>query len=131
LKPREAWRSGLTKEQLVEDMRKSVSEIPGVDFNFSQPIKDNVEEAVSGVRGQVVLKIFGRDLEAMRATLEKAKESLSKVRGIVDLDLYRDSIVPQLQIGLDRGALARAGIEVDDAQDLIETALAGKVVTQM
>jgi cobalt-zinc-cadmium resistance protein CzcA len=131
LKQRDEWRPGLTKEALVEEMRKSVSEIPGVDFNFSQPIKDNVEEAVSGVRGQVVLKIFGRDLEAMRSTLEKAKESLSKVRGIVDLDLYRDSMVPQLQIGLDRGALARAGIEVDDAQDLVETALAGKVVTQM
>src|SRR5260221_430908 len=121
----------MTKEKLVEDMRRSLKEIPGVDFNFSQPIKDNVEEAVSGVRGQVVLKIFGTDLEAMRTALEKAKDALAKVEVIVDLDLYRDSIVPQLQIGLDRSALARAGIAVVDAQDLVETALAGKVVTQM
>ncbi len=131
LKPREKWREGVTKESLVEEMRAAVEVIPGVQFNFSQPIKDNVEEAVSGVRGQIVLKIFGPDLEAMRRTLEQAKAKLVSVPGVVDLDLYRDSMVPQLQIALDRPALARAGIAVDDATDLIETALAGKVVTNM
>src|SRR5215468_8708030 len=131
LKPQDEWRAGLTKDGLVEQMRKSLVEIPGVEYNFSQPIKDNVEEAVSGVRGKVVLKIFGTDLEAMRATLEQAKAALAGVRGIVDLDLYRDSMVPQLQIVLDRKALARAGIAVDDAQDIVETALAGKVATSM
>ncbi len=131
LKAREQWRSGLTKERLVEEMRQVVEQIPGVQFNFSQPIKDNVEEAVSGVRGQVVLKIFGNNLDLMRTTLESAKQALTSVPGIVDLDLYRDSMAPQLQIGLDRQALARAGIAVQDAQDLIETALAGKVVTNI
>jgi cobalt-zinc-cadmium resistance protein CzcA len=129
LKPMGEWRPGLTKDELVEEMRKSVTEIPGVEYNFSQPIKDNVEEAVSGVRGKVVLKIFGTDLEAMRTTLEQAKQVLQGVKGIVDLDLYRDSMVPQLRIALDRGALARAGLPVEDAQDLVETALAGKVAT--
>ncbi|MBL0220611.1 MAG: efflux RND transporter permease subunit [Myxococcales bacterium] len=131
LKPVEAWRQGMTKEGLVEAMRSQLEQIPGVQFNFSQPIKDNVEEAVSGVRGQVVLKIFGTDLEAMRATLDRAKTALSSVPGIVDLDLYRDSMVPQLQLGLDRQALARAGVSIEDAQELVETALAGKVVTSM
>jgi cobalt-zinc-cadmium resistance protein CzcA len=131
LKPREQWRAGLTKDGLVDEMRASLEQIPGVRFNFSQPIKDNVEEAVSGVRGQVVLKIFGSNLEAMRTTLEQAKAALASIPGIVDLDLYRDSMVPQLQIELDRQALARAGIQVDDAQQLIETALAGRVVTNM
>ncbi|NVB80845.1 MAG: efflux RND transporter permease subunit [Kofleriaceae bacterium] len=131
LKAREQWPDGMTKDDLVEKMRESLEQIPGVRFNFSQPIKDNVEEAVSGVRGQVVLKIFGTNLEAMRATLDKAKATLSQVPGIVDLDLYRDSMVPQLQIDLDRQALARAGIAVDDAQGLIETALAGRIVTNM
>ncbi len=125
------WRSGITKEGLVEAMRTELENIPGVQFNFSQPIKDNVEEAVSGVRGQVVLKLFGTDLEAMRSTLDHAKQALSSVPGIVDLDLYRDSMVPQLQLELDRQALARAGVSIDDAQDLVETALAGKVVTNM
>ena len=131
LKPEAAWRKGLTKDALVEQMRASLTEIPGVDYNFSQPIKDNVEEAVSGVRGKVVLKIFGNDLEKMRSSLEQAKAALSAVPGIVDLDLYRDSMVPQLQIVLDRAALARAGIAIDDAQDVVETALAGKVATSM
>src|SRR5262249_13984692 len=131
LKLESQWRKGLTKDALVEQMRASLTEIPGVDYNFSQPIKDNVEEAVSGVRGQVVLKIFGNDLQKMRASLEQAKSALAAVHGIVDLDLYRDSMVPQLQIVLDRAALARAGIAVDDAQDVVETALAGKVTTNM
>jgi cobalt-zinc-cadmium resistance protein CzcA len=86
---------------------------------------------VSGVRGKVVLKIFGTDLEAMRGTLEQVKQTLASVKGIVDLDLYRDSTVPQLQIQLDRDGLARAGITVDDAQDQIETALAGKIATSV
>ncbi|SMF94908.1 cobalt-zinc-cadmium resistance protein CzcA [Methylomagnum ishizawai] len=131
LKPHGEWRPRLSKEQLVEDMRAALSAIPGVRFNFSQPIKDNVEEAVSGVRGKVVLKIYGGDLEKMRSTLEDAKERLKAVPGIIDLDLYRESLVPQLQLKLDRAALARQGITVDAAQDTIETAMAGKVVTQL
>jgi len=131
LRPEGEWRPGLTRDALVEQMRASLTQIPGVEYNFSQPIKDNVEEAVSGVRGKVVLKIFGNDLEKMRTSLEDAKAALSGVRGIVDLDLYRDSMVPQLQIVLDRAALARSGIAVDDAQDVVETALAGKIATSM
>ncbi|HEX3483323.1 MAG TPA: CusA/CzcA family heavy metal efflux RND transporter [Kofleriaceae bacterium] len=131
LKPEDQWRHGLTRDALVEQMRASLTQIPGVQYNFSQPIKDNVEEAVSGVRGKVVLKIFGNDLEKMRSSLEAARAALAGVPGIVDLDLYRDSMVPQLQIVLDRAALARAGIAVEDAQDVVETALAGKVATSM
>jgi cobalt-zinc-cadmium resistance protein CzcA len=130
-KPEAQWRHGMGKEQLIEAMRASVSQIPGVRFNFSQPIKDNVEEAVSGVRGKVVLKIFGQDLEAMRSTLERAVGVLKHVPGIVDLDLYRDTSVPQLQIKLDRKALAREGISVTTAQKLIETSLAGRITTEI
>ncbi|MCK9606321.1 MAG: CusA/CzcA family heavy metal efflux RND transporter [Methylomonas sp.] len=131
LKPHEQWRPGWHKEALVDAMRESLLAIPGVRFNFSQPIKDNVEEAVSGVRGKVVLKIYGTDLELMRGTLEQAKSILKDLPGVIDLDLYRESIVPQLQIRLDRTALARQGIMVDTAQDTIETGLAGKVVTEL
>ena len=131
LKPKGAWRRGVGKDDLIAEMRASLTEIPGVDFNFSQPIKDNVEEAISGVRGKVVLKIFGPDLEAMRTTLEACKAALASIPGIVDLDLYRDATVPQLQVTLDRSALARAGITVGAAEDVLETALSGRVVTQM
>jgi cobalt-zinc-cadmium resistance protein CzcA len=131
LRPEGQWRKGVRKDQLIEEMRASLTAIPGVSYNFSQPIKDNVEEAASGVRGKVVLKIFGTDLEKMRSSLTEAKAALANVRGVVDLELYRDSMAPQLQIVLDRAALARAGIAVDDAQDVVETALAGKVATQL
>jgi len=127
--PRDRWRRGMTKDRLYEELRQSLSEIPGVSFNFSGPIKDNVEEAVSGVRGQVVLKIFGTDLDVMKKTLESSLSVLTSVPGIVDLELYRDATVPQLQIVLDRSALARSGITVDAAQDVIQTALAGTVAT--
>ena len=98
-------------------------------YNFSQPMKDNVEEAVSGVRGKVVLKVFGTDLARMRTTLQQAKEVLKAVPGIVDLDLYRDVTTPQLQVRFDRQALARAGVSMEDAQRTLETALAGRVAT--
>jgi len=130
LKPKDEWRPGWDKERLVQAMRASLEEIPGIRYNFSQPIKDNVEEAVSGVRGKVVLKIFGEDLAKMRATLEQAKAVLKDVPGITDLDLYRDASTPQLRIKLDRGALARAGVPIQDAAREIETALSGRVVTQ-
>jgi cobalt-zinc-cadmium resistance protein CzcA len=131
LRPAEQWRTGWDKERLVEAMRASVSEIPGVRFNFSQPIKDNVEESVSGVRGAVVLKVFGDDLDVIRTTLESAKAALQEVPGVVDLGLYRDTTAPQLEILLDRSALARAGIAVEDAQAVIETALRGRVATEI
>jgi cobalt-zinc-cadmium resistance protein CzcA len=129
-KPLEQWPGGRDKAEVIQDMRASLTEIPGVRYNFSQPIKDNVEESVAGVRGKVVLKIFGPDLVAMRDALESAKASIQSVEGVVDLDLYRDGLVPQLRVSLDRAALARAGVSVDDAQQTIETALAGQVVTE-
>jgi len=130
LKPREQWRKGLDKDGLVEQMRTSLTEMPGIRFNFSQPIKDNVEEAVSGVRGKVVLKIFGTDLSAMRGTLEKARDVLKDVPGVTDLDLYRDALIPQLQIRVNRRAIARHGLSMEDTQKTIETAMAGTVATE-
>src|SRR5437762_5122074 len=129
LRPRTEWRKGYDKDRLADEVRELLTEIPGVRYNISQPIKDNVEEAVAGVRGKVVLKVFGNDTGVMRDALERARLRLANVKGIVDLDLYRDATVPQLQVRLDRDALARAGIPVATANDFIGTALAGKVAT--
>lgn len=129
LTPRASWRAGWDKERLISAMRASLAEIPGVDFTFSQPIKDRIEETVAGVRGQVVVKVFGTDLVRMKSTLEQAVTALKGVPGIKDLGLYRESTVPQLQIILDRPALARAGITVNAAQGVVETALGGRVVS--
>lgn len=130
LKPRDQWRPGLDKPKLIQEMRVLLSEIPGVRFNFSQPIKDNIEEAVSGVRGKVVLKIFGENLRQMRESLEQAKAVLKDVPGVIELDFYRDSSTPQLRIHLDRNALAREGILIEDAARAVETSLAGRIVTE-
>lgn len=130
LTPEKNWRTGMNKPELIDDMRTSLNRIPGVRFNFSQPIKDSVEEAVAGVRGKVVLKIFGTDLDAMRETLLRAKEAIQPVSGVTELDLYRDALSPQLQIQLDRAALARANVPIEDAQHTIETALAGRIATE-
>jgi len=129
LRPRDEWRAGYDKERLGDEMRTLLTEIPGVRYNFSQPIKDNVEEAVAGVRGKVVLKVFGNDTGVMRDALERARLRLADVKGIVDLGLYRDATVPQLQVRLDRETLARSGVPVAAANDFIGTALAGKVAT--
>ena len=131
LRPTKEWRPGIDKRRLINELRASLSEIPGVRYNFSQPMKDNVEEAVSGVRGKVVLKVFGPDLTKMRTTLEHARETLKNVPGITDLDLYRDALKPQLQVIFDRQALARAGVSMEDAQRAMEAALAGRVATTM
>jgi heavy metal efflux system protein len=131
LKPREEWREGYDTKRLVAEMRASLSEIPGVQFTFSQPIKDRVEEAVSGVRGKIVVKAIGTDLEALRTTLTNVIGVVEDVEGVVDLGLYRDARVPQLQIELDRAALARAGVSTEDATAVIETALAGRIETVM
>jgi cobalt-zinc-cadmium resistance protein CzcA len=129
LKPRAEWRKGYDKDRLTDEVRELLMEIPGVRYNISQPIRDNVEEAVSGVRGKVVLKVFGLDTNVMRDTLEQARLRLVNVPGVVDLGLYRDASVPQLQIKLERDAVARAGLTVAAVNDFVGTALAGKVVT--
>lgn len=131
LRARDRWRAGWDKPRLEEAIRERLSEIPGVRFNFSQPMKDNVEEAISGVRGKVVLKIFGTDLDVMRSTLQSAVSSLQAVEGIVDLSLYRDRAVPQLEIVVKRDAVARSGLGVGTVQELVETSLAGTVATDL
>lgn len=131
LKPQREWRRGWSKDALTEAVRDSLAEIPGIRLNFSQPMRDSVEEAISGVRGKVVLKIFGHDLEEMRDTLTRALEVIAGIDGVTDLSLYRDRSVPQLEIRADRAAMARAGVDVSSALDLVETALAGKVVSEI
>jgi len=131
LRPQGQWRAGLTKPALVADMRASLGEIPGVAFNFAQPIRDSVEESTSGARGHVVLKLFGPDIGVMRGLLERTKTALRPIEGVVDLDLYRDAPAPQLHIEFDRPALARHGISMEVADTAVEVALAGRVVTTL
>jgi len=125
------WKWGGSKERLVEDMEKKVNEIPGITTYFTQYIQDNVEEAVSGSKGQVVLKIYGTDLYDLQKLEDKAFGLLSQVRGVVDLSYDQIIGQPQYQIRVDREKAARYGLRSDDIQKTIEIAIGGKTATQL
>ena len=131
LKPHDAWRKGLTKPELIEQMRATLGEIPGISFNFAQPIRDSVEESTSGARGQVVLKLFGPDISTLRGILEKTVSLTKNIPGVVDLGLYRDAPAPQVHVEFDRQSLARQGIAMETAQKTLEMALAGNIATTL
>ena len=133
LKPKEQWRPVFhqNKEHLVAAMDRELEHIPGALWNFSQPIADNMEEAVSGVKGQLAIKIYGEDLQTLEATGEKIVSVMHTVAGIADLGLFRVIGQPNLEFAVDRAKAARFGINVADVQDAIETAVGGKAVSQV
>jgi cobalt-zinc-cadmium resistance protein CzcA len=130
LKPREQWRIK-NKDKLVEAMSAALADIPGITTNFSQPIKDNVDEALAGVKGELAIKLFGSDLFVLQQKAKEIAEVLRGIRGVADLDYDRLVGQPQLQIVVDRAAAARYGINIQDVQDAIETATKGRSVTEV
>ena len=130
LRPRGEWTSAHDKEALIALMAKRLDAIPGVEMNFSQYIKDNVDEALSGVKGELVVKVFGPDLEMLQRKATEIERVLARVRGVADLGVEQQFGQPQLRFELDRTALANAGVTVADAQDAVETAVGGRAVTQ-
>ncbi len=130
LAPREQWRFK-EKDKLIEAMAVSLSDIPGITTNFSQPIKDNVDEALAGVKGELSIKLFGPDLFVLQQKAQEIAKVLGTVRGVADLDYDQLVGQPQLQIVVDRSAAARYGINVQDVQDTIEAATKGRNVTEV
>ena len=131
VKPAEEWRKGLTHDQLIEEMDRSLSVIPGVDPAFSQPIRDNVLESISQIKGQIVVKVAGDDLTELRHLVEAMQREFKQVKGIQRAEVDRLGELPQLVIDIDRERAARYGLNVSDIQDVIEAALAGKSSTQI
>lgn len=125
------WKFHRNKEKLINDMSKSLAEIPGITTYFTQYIQDNVEEAVAGSKGQVVLKIYGTDLYQLQKLLDKSMDLLKNVRGIVDLTCDQIIGQPQYQIRIDRVKAGRYGLKSDDVQKVIEIAIGGKSATQL
>lgn len=124
--PEKEWESGLDKMQLIEKMQEDLSMYPGIDFNFSQPITDNVEEAASGVKGSIAVKVFGKDLYRSEKIAMEIDKILGTVEGIEDLGVIRNIGQPELRIELDEGRLARYGVSKEDVQAIIEMAIGGK-----
>jgi heavy metal efflux system protein len=131
LYPQEEWNPKISKDELIEQLRKSLSVIPGAELNFSQPIMDNVEEAVSGVKGSICVKIFGDSLNYMELKSDEVENVLKTVKGITDLGVIRNIGQPELDIDLDQDRMALYGVSTADANAVIEMAIGGKAVTQL
>lgn len=129
--PKKEWKRKQTKEQLIERMQEKLKSYPGISLNFSQPISDNVEEAVSGVKGSIVVKMFGNDFKYIEKEEEKIENILKTVEGIEDLGILRNLGQPELQINLNQKKMALYGVSTADANAVIEMAIGGKAATQI
>jgi cobalt-zinc-cadmium resistance protein CzcA len=127
LKPFESWPRGMNKEKLTEQMTNSLEQqFPGVDFNFSQYIQDNVEEAASGVKGENSVKVYGNDLETLEKTADSIAAVLANIPGITDLAVFRSLGQPTIRIDVDRVRAARYGLAPGDVNSVVQTAIGGQ-----
>jgi len=133
LLPKEKWRPVFheDKERLIEAMDRELEKIPGVIWNFSQPISDNLEEATSGVKGALAVKIFGDDLKTLEAKGDEIVGVMRGVRGVEDLGVFRVIGQPNLDFAVDRDQASRYGINVSDVQDAVQTAVGGNALSQV
>ncbi len=131
LRPKEEWRKGVTEDMLIDSMDTQLRKIPGCVFNYSQPIRDNVEEAVAGVNAALAVKIFGPDFKVLDSTAKVIKNILGQVRGVDDLGILRNLGQPELRIELDQQKMAMYGVNIADANAVIEMALGGKAATEL
>jgi len=131
LKPKEEWKRSITVEQLIDEMDKQLTKIPGCVYNYSQPIRDNVEEAVAGVNASLAVKIFGTDFDRLDKTADSVMEQLKTVNGIHDLGVLRNLGQPEFRIELNQQKMAIFGINTQDANSVIEMAIGGKSATEL
>ncbi len=133
LRPRKQWRKEFqgNKEELIAAMNREIEKVPGVIWGFSQPIADNMEEAVSGVKGQLAVKLFGTDLKELERKGDEIVEVMRAIPGVADLGIFRVIGQPNVNLEVDRGKADRYGINVSDVQDAVETAVGGKPVSQI
>ncbi|MBV8846517.1 MAG: efflux RND transporter permease subunit [Bryobacterales bacterium] len=133
LKPKEQWRPVFheNKEEVIAALNREVSKLPGVVWGFSQPIADNMEEAVSGVKGQLATKVYGQDLHVLEEKAEEIANMMRKIPGIQDLGVFRVTGQPNDNFVVDRQAAARYQINVADVQDAVQTAAGGNALTQV
>ncbi len=133
LLPKAKWRPVFDedKDELIGAMDRELAKLPGVLWNFSQPISDNMEEAVSGVKGELAIKLYGEDLKVLEEKGDEVVAVMRRVPGVEDLGLFRVLGQPNLNITVDREQAARHNINVSDVQDAVETAIGGKAVSQV
>jgi cobalt-zinc-cadmium resistance protein CzcA len=130
LYPKDEWERNVSKDELIAEMQKKLAKYPGIDFNFSQPISDNVEEAVSGVKGAMAIKIFGNDLKYLELQADSVFKVMKDIEGVEDLGIFKNLGQPEFRISLDQQKMALYNVSTEDAQTVIEMAIGGKTVTQ-
>ncbi|WP_458765786.1 efflux RND transporter permease subunit [Cupriavidus basilensis] len=130
-KPPADWPKGATKQQVVERLTKHLNRIPGIEYNFSQYIQDNVNEALSGVKGENSVKIFGPDLVTLQDKAKEVESILKKVPGLADVGIFKELGQPTLNITVDREKSARFGMNVSDIQSAVQFAIGGDAVTNI
>lgn len=130
LKDASEWTRGLSKDEIIQEMRQKLANYPGINFGFSQPIQDNVEEYVAGVKSSLVIKIFGDDLYDLERYAYKVAKSIEKVKGITDINVYKNIGLPELKIQLHDTKMARYGINTADVQAVIEMTIGGQAATK-
>ncbi len=130
LKDASEWTRGLSKDEIIQEMRQKLANYPGITFGFSQPIQDNVEEYVAGVKSSLVIKIFGDDLYDLERYANKVAKSIKKVEGITDINVYKNIGLPELKIQLHDTKMARYGINTADVQAVIEMTIGGQAATK-
>lgn len=130
LKPESEWKRKMKKDDLIQQIQDSLDIYPGVIFGFSQPIQDNVEEYVAGVKSSLVIKIYGEDLHQLEMLADSTAAAIKNIHGIEDINVFRSIGLPELQIKLDESRMARYGVSMADAQAVIEMAIGGKAATK-
>lgn len=130
LVPKDEWQRKITKDELIAEMQQKLKIFSGINFNFSQPIMDNVEEAVSGVKGSIAVKVYGDELRSIEEKATKIYDILKTVEGIQDLGVIRNIGQPELRIELDEVKMAQYGVNTADCNAVIEMAIGGKAATK-
>jgi cobalt-zinc-cadmium resistance protein CzcA len=130
LKPKKEWERDISTDELVEEMDAKLREYPGVIYNYSQPIIDNVAEAVAGINASLAVKIFGNDLNEINSKADSIAAILKTVRGVKDLGILRNIGQPEVSVVLDQQKMAFYGVTIADAETVIEMAIGGKTATQ-
>lgn len=131
IKPYSEWPSGKTKADLIDEIAKEYQSLPGFTVGFSQPMIDGVMDKISGAHSELVVKVYGNDFKETRRIANEVLSTLEDVKGAVDLDIDQEPPLPQLQIQMNRDAIARYGLNVSDVSNLIEVAIGGKAVSQI
>ena len=131
LRPTGEWKQAYNKEELIQQMNHALARYPGISFNFSQNIQDNVEEAMSGVKGENSLKLFGDELELLANTANRIQDVMAKVPGVADLGVLKETGQSNLVISIDRTAAARYGVMAADVDTAVQAAIGSAAVTQI